>query len=29
VVATSSTNVWAVGQYYDGSAYRTLILHCC
>jgi hypothetical protein len=27
VAATSATNAWAVGQYYNGSAYQTLILH--
>lgn len=29
VDATSSTNVWAVGWYFDGTAGRTLALHCC
>jgi hypothetical protein len=27
VSATSSTNAWAVGSYYNGSAYQTLIEH--
>ena len=29
VAATSSTNAWAVGNYYNGTAYRTLATHCC
>jgi hypothetical protein len=27
VAATSSTNAWAVGNYYDGTSYHTLIEH--
>jgi hypothetical protein len=27
VAATSATNAWAVGRYYNGSAYQTLIEH--
>ncbi len=27
VVATSATNAWAVGYYYDGTTYQTLVLH--
>ena len=29
VAATSSTNAWAVGDYSNGTAYRTLATHCC
>jgi hypothetical protein len=29
VAATSSTNAWAVGDYYNGSIYQPLVLHCC
>jgi GR25 family glycosyltransferase involved in LPS biosynthesis len=29
VAATSSTNAWAVGYYFNGTAYRTLATHCC
>jgi hypothetical protein len=29
VAATSSTNAWAVGDYYNGTAYQTLASHCC
>jgi hypothetical protein len=27
VAATSASNAWAVGDYYNGSAYQTLVLH--
>ena len=29
VAATSSTNAWAVGDYYNGTANQTLASHCC
>jgi hypothetical protein len=29
VAATSASNAWAVGYRYDGTAYKTLALHCC
>ena len=29
VDATSATNVWAVGEYHNGTAYQNLALHCC
>jgi len=29
VAATSSTNIWAVGRYFNGTADQTLALHCC
>jgi hypothetical protein len=29
VAATSSTNAWAVGDYYNGTTDQTLATHCC
>jgi hypothetical protein len=29
VAATSSTNAWAVGDYFNGTEYQTLASHCC
>ncbi len=29
VAATSATNIWAVGSYSNGTAARTLAVHCC
>ncbi len=29
VDATSAANIWAVGEYHNGTAYQNLALHCC
>jgi hypothetical protein len=29
VAATSSSNAWMVGSYYNGTAFQTLAIHCC
>src|SRR5690242_11415528 len=29
VAASSSSNVWAVGEFSNGGAYQALALHCC
>jgi hypothetical protein len=29
VATRSASNAWAVGSYYNGTAYQTLAIHCC
>ena len=29
VSASSSTNLWAVGDSFDGASYQTFAVHCC